>query len=134
MANAARQEIDIPFNGKVYTVRPTFETVAGIEGATGQASAALAKKFYANEPSEYPSLTITAQVVYQLLQPVDKNLTPEIVGTALMEDGCDELWVPLGDFLARALKGNKAHMRKAQEAAQNDISVKNPPQGQDGST
>ena len=123
MANAARLEIDFPFGGKTYTLKPTFATIAGVEAATGMSCTALAEKFYAREPSQYAPLTLTATVIYALLRPVadpQKDFTPEYVGGVLLEDGCAPTWGPLGDFLSRALKGNKEHVRVALEDAKKE--------------
>jgi len=132
MANAARQEIDITFDGKVYAVRPTFEVVSAIESATGQACSALAWKFFAVEPANYASLTETGTVLYQALRPVmGDKITPALVGERLMEEGCTPFWHSLGMLCSRALRGNAEHVRMAmkeiEDAEAAKRGVENPP-------
>lgn len=117
MANAARLEVDFPFGGRTYAIKPSFEVIGGIEAATGMACIALAKKCWATDPDEYPSLTLMGQMVYALLRPFDKDITVERVGQVLLEDGCVDLYQPLGEFLSRTLRGHKDHMRQVEEEA-----------------
>lgn len=116
MANAARQEVSITFDGKDYDVRPTFEVISNIEAVTGASCYALAEKCYAVDATGLPSLTTTAQIIFNLLKPF-KGPSAERVAEVLLEDGAVGLYVPLGDVLSRALRGNKDHMKRAEEAA-----------------
>jgi hypothetical protein len=114
MANAARQEIDIIFDGKSYSVRPTFEVISAIEANTGQACAALAWKFLDDDPRNYASLSETGTVLYWALRPsMGDKLTPAKVGEVLMNDGCGPFWKPLGLLCSRAIKGNTEHVNAA---------------------
>lgn len=120
MANAARLEVDIPFGGKTYTVKPTFEAITSIESATGMACITLASQFYSVRPDvEYAPLMRVAIVLHALLTATQKPPVPtlEEIGTTLMEDGMFDVLPKLGDFLSRALKGHKEHMKKAEETA-----------------
>ena len=126
MANAARQETEITFGEKTYTVKPTFAVIAGIEDATGQACIALAKKCYASDSAGLPSLTEFGRVVYHLLKPFGGPDADE-VGRTLMDYGCVSLYIPVGDILSRALRGNIDHIRQAEEAAKGEGTVNPPP-------
>lgn len=144
MANAARLEVEFSFDGKDYSVRPTFELISSIESVTGMGCTALAERFWATDPSQYASLTITSQVLYAILRREDKSITPAVISQVLLDDGCGPLFQPLGEFCARALRGHKEHIRiaeqqereaqAAREAAQDG--TKNPPEksGTDGAT
>lgn len=115
MANAARLEVDFTFDGKDYAVRPTFEIISSIEQVTGKSCTALAKKFWADEPENYASLTETSQVMYQVLRGADKDITAARIAGVFMTDGYVQHFTPLYLFCSRALRGHKEHQRMAEE-------------------
>lgn len=117
MANAARQEVELKFGERTFDIKPTFEIVANIELTTGYACTALADKFFAADPQNWPSLTLTGQVLNVILRTIDPKITGADISQTLMDYGCDSVWQPLGRFCSRALKGNKEHMRRAEEEA-----------------
>ena len=109
---SVRQEIEFTFAGRSWKVRPEFEVIGAVEKATGAPSLILARQIYA---LEIP-LTTLALIIYSILRPQGGPKLAE-VGEALMADGYESLTDPIGDLLARALKGNTAHMREAAAAA-----------------
>lgn len=127
MANPARLEITFRFGGKDYTVKPTFEVIAGIEAVTGKTCFKLADMCYGNTPDEYPSLLTTSQIVYQVLRSVDDKIAPVDVSNTLMEEGASHLWQPLGNFLGRAFRGNATHIKMAEQEARAGDAPADPP-------
>jgi hypothetical protein len=123
VANAARLEVDLTFRGRKYPIRPTFAIIAGIEAATGQSCISLARKCLG---ADKPSLSEMAAIILQMV-PLP-GLSLESVGDTLVDEGMSDLWLPVGDILSRAVKGNADHMRHAaNEASQNDKPVDPPP-------
>lgn len=122
--SSPRQEIAIPFDGKVFKVRPTFEVLASIEGALNQPARSVGMKALASGMTSADrglqqeiSLTEMAVAVYWMLHGQDgapKDATA--VGSALVENGFSDLLLPVGQFLTRAQKGNKLHEQEAIEA------------------
>ncbi len=119
-----RQEIAIPFDGKTFRVRPTFEVLASIEGALNQSARsvgmkALASGMTAADRGLQPEISLTemAVVVYWMLK--DQDGAPKdasVVGSMLVDNGFSDLLLPVGQFLTRAQKGNKLHEQEAIEA------------------
>lgn len=117
---AALLDIELPFAGKTWTLRPAFKTVIQIEATLNQASRPLGLKFLNYEAS----LGEIAAVLFVVLNGQDGAPNREQVGEALMADGYDHLMVPLGQFLIRAIRGNAVHAKEAAAKAAGG----NPPQ------
>ncbi len=125
MTGKAHLDIEIPFGGKTYSVKPDFATICAIEGALNQPSRTLGMKAYVtgmplqqrNGATEI-SLMEIATIVALILKDKGVSSTPTAVGEALMEDGYGQLLVPIGDYLMRAQRGHKEHEKEAALAAE----------------
>jgi hypothetical protein len=132
MSESPRIEVEFPFNGKKYFVRPTFKKLTQIESVTDQPARTTGLKAMITAMSyqsriaggygniQEISIGEMALVLFWILQEdlvADKNgpQTPEDVGNILMDDGFLELCIPVGQFLTRAQRGNKEHIRQAEK-------------------
>lgn len=125
MVENARQEIELEFGGKKFSVRPDFQTISNIEVATDQPARTLGLKALASSlPMSQRSgvaeisMTELAVVVFWMLK--GKKGAPEStqsVGETMMEEGYGSLLMPVGEFLVRAQRGNKEHEKEAAQAA-----------------
>jgi hypothetical protein len=125
MTENARQEIAVPFGGRTFRVRPTFEAIVSIEGALNQSARSVGMKALAAGMTSADrglqaeiSLTELAVSLYWMLRgqegaPKDAAET----GAQLIEEGYADLLLPVGQFLTRAQRGNKIHEQEAIEAA-----------------
>lgn len=125
MANPAREEVEINFGGKTYTIRPTITVLSGVESVTGKSTFKLADQCWGPSPDEWPTLTEVAQIMFQIVYSVDPKITADKVGEILLEDGILDLMPPLRNFLGRAFKGNKTHIALMEKEAKKVI--ENPP-------
>lgn len=116
MANAARQEVDIRFSGRIITIRPTAALIKGVEAANGGKSCmATGYKFYQNDPLNYATFTETCATLYAMLAPFDKDLTLEQVDDAVFDDGEAEYWPQMAPFLCQVFRGHREHIKMAEE-------------------
>lgn len=109
MADNPRQEIEFPFGGKVYRIRPTFEIIVTIEAELNQASRTVGMKLLRAEAG----LAEIAVVVWNVLKDQKAAPTRAEIGEAIMNDGYIDLLIPLGQFLMRAQRGHKEHEKEA---------------------
>lgn len=115
MSDSPRQEIKFTFGGRAFSVRPTFAVLSAIEASLAQPSRQLGVKVLRLEVSIMEMAAIMAGLLSEQPNPPDAKACGEII----TEDGYDDLIAPVGDFLTRALKGNKHHEREAaREAAE----------------
>lgn len=136
MAENPRQEVEIQFNGRTYLARPTFQIITTIEAATNQPARNLGMKaLIAGMPLaqraaggyigvQEISMGEISLVLWLMLRDhfqADKSgsapQSAEGVGEFLMDDGYLDLCGPVGEFLTRAQRGNKEHVRQAEIAA-----------------
>ncbi len=119
------QEVEIPFNGRTFRVRPEYRILARIEAVTGAPCRETGIRCYAsglpfsqrNGVKEL-GLAEVATVLSVLLEgQKDAPPTGEI-GPILVQDGYIELMGPLGDFLTRAARGNKVYEQEMREKAE----------------
>ena len=120
MAESALQEIELNFAGQVWRLRPEFQTLIAIEAALNQPSRTLGLKLLRYEAG----VAEIAATVFLLLRDKKGAPTREEVGQAIMEDGYDDLMVPLGTYLTRAIRGSKEHEKEALAKAK---AAENPP-------
>lgn len=118
----ARQEIELSLGGKVYSVRPDFATISGIEGVADQPARTLGMKAMAGaiplnqRPANVAEISLTELALVVFLMLKGKKGAPESatdVGNLLMEEGYGHLLMPVGQFLVRAQRGNKEHEKEA---------------------
>lgn len=112
MTESARQEIEIPFGGKTYRVRPTWQVLRDVEIATGQPCRKLGVKMVSLgvQGREEASLSEVVAVLSVIIGRESGKSADEI-GEMLVDDGYGDLMGPLGTFLVVALRGNKEHER-----------------------
>lgn len=113
MAENPLQEVEIPFGGKVYRVRPTFEVLVNVEAATGQSCRTLGLKVWNGDAG----VSEMAAIVNVILRSKGDTRSLGEIGEQMMEEGFLHLIEPLGSFLTRAQRGHKAHEQEAIEAA-----------------
>lgn len=106
---SARQEIELEFGGVTYQVRPEFKTIIRVEATLNQPSRQLGLKCLNYEASVGEIAAIVFAVLQDQPNPPDK----ERIGDVIVEDGYDDLMIPLGTYLLRAVKGNKVHEKEA---------------------
>lgn len=116
-----RQEIEFDFGGKTWRVRPVVSIIGAIEVATATPALILARKVYGVEGEV--SVTEMVIIMHQLLLP-QKGPSQAECGEILMNEGYSRLRLPVGDFLARALKGHAEHERIALEEAKRAAAAK----------
>lgn len=124
MSDTARQEIPLTFAGKPYRVRPTFQNVVNLEGALNQPARTVGMKAFASgtpaaERGLQPEISLSelSVVLFWMLRGQEgAPKSPEEVGEILMEDGYSELLLPVGQYLTRAQRGHKLHVKEAEEA------------------
>ena len=121
MADTALQEITFSFAGKEWTVRPEFKKIVAIEGALEQPSRALGLKCLRSEAS----VGEVAVILFLMLQDEKDAPSRDKVGETIMEDGYDSLLSPIGQYLLRAIRGNKVHEKEA-AAKQREPDPSNP--------
>lgn len=113
MSDNPLQEIELPFDGAVYRVRPTFRILVSIEAATVQASRDLGLKIWNGNAALIEVVT----VIQVILREKGVERTIEDIGEVIMRDGFIGVCDPLGRFLTMAQRGHKEHQREAEEAA-----------------
>lgn len=131
MAADPRQEVEFSLNGKTFRARPTFQILTSIEAALNQPARALGIKALMagvalNDPNRAPgiqeiSLAEMAVVLFWMAkdQP-DAPKSPSDMGDILMDEGYIQHCLSVGDFLMRANRGNKHHLKEVQRQAQKD--------------
>lgn len=128
MAENPRQEIELPFDGKTFRVRPNFETITSVEVALGEPARVVGRKCLSAGMSAVerarmnagPEVGVSefAIALYWILRSQkDAPATILDVGNVLVEDGYGNLLLPVGQFLVRAQRGNKEHEKEAAEEA-----------------
>jgi hypothetical protein len=105
MTDSALQEIELPFAGRTFRLRPNWRKLIEVEAALQQPSRALGLKFLRFEAS----VTEITAVLWVLLKDEKEAPPRETLGETLMDEGYDPLMVPIGNFLLRAIRGNKIH-------------------------
>lgn len=117
MTESALQDIELQFAGKDWQIRPEFQTLVAIEGALGQPSRTLGLKCLRLEAG----VAEVGAIVFLILRGKKDAPDREAVGTAIMADGYDDLLVPIGTYLLRAIRGSKEHEKEAlaKKAAEN---------------
>lgn len=122
-ASIAKGEIELPFDGKVFAIKPNFEIIASIEGAVNQSARsvglkALAAGMSAAERGLQPEISLTELTVcvFWMLKDQGGPDNPGKVGAVIMDDGYADLLLPVGQFLTRAQRGHKLHQKEAEEA------------------
>jgi len=107
MTNAARNESSIELMGDSYLVRPTFNTVARIEGALNEGVISLGQKMARGEMS----LSAMAIVLHHMAGSTGSR-PPKVadIGEHLMETGLQQYVLPVSEFLLTAFQG-RANMR-----------------------
>lgn len=122
-ASVAKGEIELEFDGQTYTVKPSFEIIASIEGALNQSARsvglkALAAGMSAAERGLQPEISLTELTVcvFWMLKNQGGPDNPAKVGTVIMEEGYGDLLLPVGQYLTRAQRGHKLHQKEAEEA------------------
>lgn len=120
MADDPRQEVEFTLGGKAYRVRPTFSVLVGVESALDQSCIALGIKIGQGRAS----VTEIATILAQMVKP-EKGPGVSEIGDLLVEEGVRQFYDPLTDFLLRALKGNREHLKEAQSGDK----PADPPQG-----
>lgn len=108
-----RQEIDFAFAGKSIKLRPTFQVINAIELATGQSSRTLGLRLLRSECS----MGEVARIIEIVFKSKNIDMSYNQIGDELVDAGYGELILPLGDFLLRAVKGNRKHEEEARAAA-----------------
>lgn len=124
MTTNPREEIELTFNGRAFRVRPTFKNIVNLEGALAQPARAVGMKALAAgtamaERGMMPEIMLTelAVVIFWMLNGQEgAPKSPEEVGDILMEDGYSSLLQPVGEYLTRAQRGHKIHVKEAEEA------------------
>jgi hypothetical protein len=129
MAENPRQETELSFGGKTYSVRPTFQIITSIEAALNQPARFLGMKCFVVGKAmgerygaeQEISMGELAVIVFWMLRDqflADKAMpqTPAAVGEIMMEDGYGQLLMPVGEILTRAQKGNREHAKEAAAA------------------
>lgn len=124
MAENQKQEVEFDLGGKTYRVRPTYEVLVRIEGATNQACRQLGNKCYAVGTLQALRAEITeisigemSVILFQMVR--DQKGAPDsavAVGEILMDEGYSQLCGPVGDFLTRAFLGHKEHVKQIENA------------------
>lgn len=128
MAENAKQEIELTLGGRAYSVRPTFEIITSIEAAVDASARELGmRSLAASQPAErrggFKEISLTEMAVALFWMLKGQKGAPDSVaeiGKILMEDGYQHLWLPVGEFLIRAQRGNAEH---GKEATQGDADV-----------
>lgn len=125
MSENARQEIALQFGDKQFLVRPTFEVIATIESALNQSARsvglkALAAGMTAADRGAQPEISLTelAMVIYWMLrgqQGAPENASQ--AGDIMMDYGYGDLLLPVGQFLTRAQRGHREHVKEAEARA-----------------
>lgn len=118
--NAALLDIELQFAGQSWKLRPSFKKIISVEATLNQPSRQLGLKCLNYEAS----VSEIAALLYVILNDQAGAPDREKIGDVLMEDGYDQVMVPLGQFLCRAIRGNKIHEREAAAKAAGT----NPPQ------
>lgn len=130
MAEDARQEIAFQLNGQTFRARPTFAVVTGIEGALNQPARTLGfKALMAGLPmgdmrrqaAAMSEISLGEMAIILFWMTRDQKNAPKTVnevGEILMEEGYLALCEPVGQFLIRAQRGNKEHLKEIERQAQ----------------
>lgn len=106
------EETEVSFGGKAYRVRPTFRVISRVESETDQAARVLGSKMF----SLQISVTEMAAVMSALLRD-HGGPTAQQAGEIIVNDGYEELVLPVGTMLAHVLRGHKRHMEEAARQA-----------------
>lgn len=101
MVNAMRGEVAILLRNKSYTMRPTFEALGKIEHDTKLGIIALARQLHEGSIS----LHSMAVIITYCINAVEKAVTLESVGEALVEQGISTAIKPVSELLAGVLGG-----------------------------
>jgi len=110
MANAARNETSITLMGVDYVVRPSFQTIARIEGALNEGVISLGQKMTKGELS----LGGMAVVLHHMAGSTgDRAPKVNDIGEDLMENGIQQHIVSVSEFLLTAFQG-RANMRSVE--------------------
>lgn len=120
MAESALQDIELDFAGKTWTLRPEFRTLVAIEAALEQPSRALGLKFLRMEAS----VGEIAATIFMLLRDRKDAPTRDEIGEAIMADGYDDVLMPIGTYLTRAIRGSKEHEKEALAKREKEAAAK----------
>lgn len=119
MADSALQEIELPFGAVVYRIRPKWRKLIEVEATLQQPSRQLGLKFLRWEAS----VTETLAVLWVLLKDEKNPPDRETMGDTLIDQGYEDLMLPIGNFLTRAIRGNAIHEKEEAEKARRAAEV-----------
>lgn len=125
MADHPLQEVEFPIAGKTWRARPVYSVLARVEYMMGAPCRELGARAYASalpmaQRNGVKELGIaeTVNVLCAIFSGVPNFPGPEALGdTFLDEGGYLDLMSPLGDFLVRAIRGNKEYEKDVRERA-----------------
>lgn len=110
--NRFRNEVEFPYRGAAYVVRPTFQVLATIETTTGAPVSTLLRRF---SQAEFSARDV-GFIIHAVLRDQVKGIDLAQVSEALEEDGITSFLNPIINLLTRAMHGSKK-MRELDDAA-----------------
>jgi hypothetical protein len=100
-----RRSVDIAFNGKTYTVKPTFSTIERIEQRFDMLSFLRSVQMYRSKVKD------VAWILYVVLSESGESLTYEEVGEVVLDD-IAEATAAAGEVIAAAVSAGPEKMPK----------------------
>jgi hypothetical protein len=105
MSNSARNETTLDLMGVTYHVRPVFNAIARIEGATNQSVLTLGQSVLT---ASIPVSTL-AVILHHMAATDENKKAPRVqdIGEYLMDEGIQDFMSPAANFLMRSFAGNR---------------------------
>ena len=109
--NRERGEVPVLLNGRKFTLRPSYQALAEIEGETGTKIVPLAWRFQSRDFG----IADQVAVLTAGLKAAGEPASPETVGTLVVSTGMldEDLVKSINDFFMQALTGGREAKEKA---------------------